>query len=86
MPSLSSPARRFSSVRSRFNLPELLLPPVRSQRVLPTVRVPRVPAARPLAVVVAVDVAVVVVLAAPVDLYVFTGQNPTWLPLVRTFD
>jgi hypothetical protein len=53
-------------------LPEL--PPllVRSLRELPMVRVQRVLAARPLVVDGDVAVAVVVALAAPVDLYVFT--------------
>lgn len=71
VPSPSSQARRFSSVRSRFSLPELPLLRVRSPRVLPpTVRVLRVPAVRPPVAVAVEDVAEVAVLAAPVDLYV----------------
>lgn len=71
---LSSLARRFSSVRSRFSLPE---PPpllVRRLRALPMARVLRVPAARLPVVDVVADVAVVVVLAAPVALYVFCSH------------
>lgn len=72
---LSSLARRFSSVRSRFSLPE---PPpllVRRLRALPMARVLRVPAARLPVVDVVADVAVVVVLAAPVALYVLAPHH-----------
>lgn len=82
MPSLSSQARRFSSVRSRSNSPELPPPLVRSLRVLPTAKVPKVPAARLPAVVVVAVADVVVVLAALVDPYVVSTD--AFLPLITS--